>query len=133
MLSVYLLIQQLQISSSQFTYQNELFWSIYFKSFFKSAILFWKKNKTNCQASKKIFSTVSTLSIPGVSSYFWRYEMTQCLIRHAIVLKRFCTCLLTFLCFMFCVTGVSEKIGVKRLSYSSPLCSLAPVHLCELT
>lgn len=87
MLSVYLLIQQLQISSSQFTYQNELFWSIYFKSFFKSAILFWKNKQTNCQASKKIFSTVSTLSIPGVSSYFWRYEMTQCLIRHANSLK----------------------------------------------
>lgn len=131
MLSVYLLIQQLQISSSQFTYQNEFFWSIYFKSFFKSAILLG--NKKNCQANKKIFSTVSTLSIPDASSYFWPYEMTQCLIRHAIVLKRFCTCLLTFLHFMFCVTGVSEKIGVKRLSYSSSLCSLAPVHLCELT
>lgn len=130
MLSVYLLIQQLQISSSQFTYQNELFWSIYFKSFFKSAILLGKKQIA--KLTKKYFP-VSTLSIPGVSSYFWRYKMTQCLIRHAIVLKRFCTCLLTFLHFMFCVTGVSEKIGVKRLSYSSPLCSLAPVHLCELT
>lgn len=45
MLSVYLLIQQLQISSSQFTYQNELFWSIYFKSFLKVPFFFEKKKK----------------------------------------------------------------------------------------